>query len=234
MTNKKTPVLFVTDWGPMPAMQEDEYTRALNKVGSSIKPTAIVIMSGHWESKDILITSGDNNEIIYDYYGFPAQSYKIKYPYKGDSTLAKNIHDLLAKSKIKSELNSSRGIDHGAWVPLYRLYPDAKIPIVQISVPNIQPEKIFEIGKALTPLREQNVLIIAAGSIIHNLSLALRNDKNTAPESWAINFGDWVQDKIENKSYEELFKYEHKAVNAKKSCTNTRSLQSIILCTWRI
>ncbi len=223
MKQKKAPALFVTDWGPMPAYENDAYTTALSKIEIDLpQPTAIIIMSGHWHTNDIVqITSAQDQEIIYDYYGFSEESYKIKYPYKGDPALAHKITELLLKANIPSQQNQKRGLDHGAWVPLYRMYPKANIPIVQISVPAADPKNIYDIGKALAPLRDQNVLIIASGSLIHNLQLALRNKKEIPPEPWAIAFSDWVEQRILKKELNVLFDYRAQAPNAKKAAPTT-------------
>lgn len=154
MINKPR-VLFISHGGgPMPLLGDEghnEMIACLKEITTQIrKPSAIVVVSAHWEEKVPTITSGANPSLIYDYYGFPEESYAIKYPCSGEPALAGQIHNLLEKAGISSTLDVQRGFDHGLFVPLAIMYPDADIPCVQLSLINtLNPTEHIKIGRAL-------------------------------------------------------------------------------------
>lgn len=212
------PVAFVSDFGPMPAFEEDDYTEALGSLGQKLpKPKGIVVMSGHWDTEDgpLEVTSSINPETIHDYSGFPREFYQKQYPCPGNPALAGEVAGCLRASGFKSQLNPRRGLDHGAWVPLSRLYPRAHVPVVQLSVPaGRESLKIFEMGKALFELRKREILILSCGALIHNLRLVHFEGKNDVPDSWASEFDQWLEPKIEAGAIEELEKYKALAPHA--------------------
>jgi aromatic ring-opening dioxygenase catalytic subunit (LigB family) len=157
------------------------------------RPAAILVISAHWEERKPTITSGALPALIYDYYGFPKESYEIEYPASGSPELADKIFNLLKSAGIDAELDGRRGFDHGLFVPLKLMYPDADIPCVQLSLLNsLQPKEHLRIGRALAALRADNVLIIGSGFSFHNLKafFAASTDetrsKNLAFEQWLI------------------------------------------------
>jgi 4,5-DOPA dioxygenase extradiol len=210
------PAIFVTDFGPFPAIEIDGYTDALSKLGRELPlPKAILIMSGHWETRGPLgVSSAKKPGVIHDYSGFPKEYYSLNYPCPGDPALAEEIVKILSVNSIDAKSDSKRSLDHGAWVPLSRLYPKANIPVVQLSVPREEPQKIYEIGRVLSVFREQQVLLVGAGALSHNLRLALVNQKNDPPDEWVISFNAWIQDKLEKGMVEELFNYRKLAPSA--------------------
>lgn len=196
--------LFISDWGPMPALEEDSYTRALGELGAALKPRAVIIVSGHWQAHGTVEVSG-KADIIYDYYGFPEQAYDIKYPLRHDDAFAGKVIAALGKAGMDAAM-ADRGIDHGAWVPLIRLFPSLDAPVVQLSLP-MEPGEAYAVGKALAPLAKEGVLIIGSGALSHNLMLALSNPKEAAPEAWAEVFNAWVLERVIRGELEELFAY---------------------------
>lgn len=160
--------------GPLPLLGDKGHQNMVNVIRevarTLAKPTAILVISAHWEESRPTITSGSSPSLIYDYYGFPKESYEIKYPALGAPELATKVFNLLAKAGIEAKLDNQRGFDHGLFVPLKIMYPDANIPCVQLSLVNsLQPEKHIQIGKALADLRKDNVLVIGSGFSFHNL-----------------------------------------------------------------
>ncbi|MFD2444407.1 DODA-type extradiol aromatic ring-opening family dioxygenase [Bacillus sp. CGMCC 1.16607] len=206
--------LFLAHGSPMNAIEDKEYTRFLENFGKTLQPKAIVLFTAHWESEVLTISSSDEPyETIYDFYGFPDELYQMKYPAKGDSKLANRIEERLTSKGIPVKKDYSRGLDHGSWTLLKRLFPQADIPVVQISVnPFLHPEKQFQIGEALRGLGKEDILIIGSGVTVHNLRIIKWGQ--TTPEEWAVRFDDWLIERIEKEDYESLFEYEKLAPNA--------------------
>jgi len=197
---KKMPAAFITDFGPMPAVETDDYTQALGRLGQSLpRPKAVLVMSGHWEADGPLgLTASAKPETIYDYSGFPQEYYKVGYPAPGDPALAREAAALLNMAGFPSRTDPDRGLDHGAWAPMSRVFPKADIPTVQITVPaGEDPKKIMAIGRALAPLRDKGVLLTGAGTLSHNLRLVHFGGKDDAPDAWAREYDSWVTDKLD-------------------------------------
>lgn len=161
---------FFMDWNPKDAW---------NKTGKFLKdlpltlsnqPKAILMISAHWMESTISLTGAQNPELIYDYHGFPAHTYDLQYPAKGDPALAQEIIETLASSQIKAKLDASRGFDHGMFIPMLMMFPKADIPVIQLSLHNnLDPQTHFNLGVALEKFRDQGVLIIGSGMSFHNM-----------------------------------------------------------------
>lgn len=207
--------LFLAHGSPMNAIEDKEYTRFLEQLGKTLKPKAIVIFTAHWESEVLTISASDATyETIYDFYGFPEELYQIQYPAKGSSQLAHQVAEKFINHGILVQEDTARGLDHGSWTLLHRLFPQADIPVVQISVnPFLSPEKQFEIGKALRGLGEEEILIIGSGVTVHNLRIIKWGQ--VIPDPWAVEFDDWLIEKIGHEDVDSLFHYEKLAPHAK-------------------
>lgn len=206
----RMPVVFISDFGPMPAVEDDDYTESLGALGKLLpRPKGILVMSGHWEAEGMMAaTAAAKPETIHDYSGFPAEYYKVEYPAPGDPALAREAVALLSKAGFAAREDLERGRDHGAWAPLSRLFPDADIPTVQLTVPaGEDPRRILEMGKALAPLREKGVLLLASGNLIHNLRRIRFGDKFGAPDAWAAEFDAWLERRLNEGKVEELVDY---------------------------
>ncbi len=191
-------VLFIPHGGgPLPLLGDKGHQNMidfLKRVTPTLgQPSSILIISAHWEEDKATITSGKNPSLIYDYYGFPDEAYEVEYPAPGDPVLADKIYNLLQDSGIETRLDDQRGFDHGLFVPLKIMFPDATIPCVQLSlVSTLDPETHIKIGKALTDLRKEKILIIGSGFSFHNLkaffsqSTGAPDTKNEAFEHWLI------------------------------------------------
>jgi len=203
--------LFLAHGSPMMALENNEYTTFLNTLGNSMSPKAIVIFTAHWDDKILTISSSDSvYNTMYDFYGFPKELYKIKYEAKGCSLIASEIEDKLKKQGIEVKKDLTRGLDHGAWTLLKHLYPNANIPVIQISINSrLSIENQVKIGNALKNIGEEDILIIGSGNTVHNLRLV--NFEQTSVDSWAHEFDDWLIDKIKNKDLNSLFNYRNLA-----------------------
>ena len=175
MNTPLSPVLFIPHGGgPLPLLGDNshrpliDFLQAITKTLS--QPDAIILVSAHWEAAKATITSHPTPSLIYDYYGFPPESYQIRYPAPGDPELADKVSGLLQQHGIDSQLDSQRGFDHGLFVPLKLMYPAANIPCLQLSLLNsLDPAAHIKIGQALSSLRQKNILFIGSGFSFHNL-----------------------------------------------------------------
>ncbi len=210
------PSFFIAHGAPLLAIEDNEYTQFLNSLGRTLpKPKAIVLFSAHWESPVQKVSDVDEFETIYDFGGFPESLYRIKYPAKGSQEISKEIEKLFTKQGVPFEVDTKRGLDHGAWVVLKMLYPNADIPVISMSVnPNLTPEEQYKIGKSLSALREKDVLIIGSGGTVHNLRVLKMSEVNGEIDQWTIEFDDWLAQHVTNWDTESLFKYNSLAPNA--------------------
>ncbi|HEY9279985.1 MAG TPA: class III extradiol ring-cleavage dioxygenase [Eoetvoesiella sp.] len=175
----KMPVYFISHGGgPWPFMPEalqsnQALAASLRDIPTQIgqRPSAIVMVSAHWETPDAFkVMTHPHPPMLYDYYGFPENTYQLQYPAPGSPALARRITQLLQTAQLPTEPDHNRGYDHGAFVPLFVMYPDANIPVVQVSILNhYSPEAHMALGRALAPLRDENILIIGSGLSYHNL-----------------------------------------------------------------
>ena len=209
--------IFVCHGGPTLAIDKNEHSNFLKELGTGIKPKAIVIFTAHWENETTTISSVNGSyDMIYDFSGFPRELYSMKYPAKDSPQLASRLQGMLEKQGIKANLDTQRGLDHGSWVILHLMYPEANIPVVQVSVnPFLSMDKQYEIGKAIRGLGEEDILVIGSGSTVHNLRAL--NWGAMEVEKWASDFDDWLIDKVEKKHLQHLFEYSELAPNAKKA-----------------
>jgi len=197
---KRAPAFFVGHGNPMNAIQDNEFTNSLSKVGRSLeKPKAILAISAHWHVPYSAISVHDKHELMYDMYGFPDKLYEVQYK-------AENSEFLISKLKSEFEYGKieNRGLDHGIWSILVHLFPKADIPITQISIDaKLSLEEHFELGKKLSALRDEGVMIVASGNVTHNLRMVNWN-KSAKPESWAVDFDNYVTNAINKRDFESL------------------------------
>ncbi|TVU36301.1 hypothetical protein EJB05_18231 [Eragrostis curvula] len=190
------------------------------RVAGDQTPRAILVVSGHWETATpaVNVIRG-TNDTIYDFYGFPKPMYQLKYPAPGAPDVALRTKELLEQAgfgPVKED--HSRGLDHGAWVPLMLMYPDANIPVCQLSVQTGRDGAYhYELGRALAPLREDGVLIVGSGSATHNLGRILRTFAPTShepPPAWAAEFDAWLRDSLVAGRHDDVKRYREKAPHA--------------------
>ncbi|MCV4261605.1 DODA-type extradiol aromatic ring-opening family dioxygenase [Pseudomonas capsici] len=210
------PSLFISHGSPMLALEPGESGPVLARLASEMPaPKAIVIVSAHWESNELIVNGNPQPETWHDFGGFPAALFAVQYPARGLPTLSAEVVELLTANGLPARIDSRRPFDHGVWVPLSLMYPQADIPVVQVSLPSRQgPALQTRVGQALSSLREQGVLIIGSGSITHNLR---KLDWNAGPESiepWAKAFRDWMIERLENDDEAALHDYRALAPHA--------------------
>ena len=184
---EKMPLLFLGHGSPMNAIEENEFVNGFRKVGSEIPtPAAILCISAHWETRGTQITAMENPPTIHDFGGFPQELYEVEYPAHGSPELAGGIKNLI--NKTAAELDYHWGLDHGAWSVIKHLYPEANIPVVQISLDYYQsPQYHYDLARDLAQLREKGILIIGSGNIVHNLGkLAWDKLNSIYGYDWAI------------------------------------------------
>lgn len=198
------PVIFIGHGSPMNAVEDNDFTKGWKEIKCSIpKPKAILVISAHWESNNSLIQANEKPATIYDFYGFPKALYEIIYESKGSIELANKTLKLVKDSL----LDEQRGYDHGVWSVLQVMYPEADIPVIQMSIDlKKSPKELFKIGEALKPLREEGVLILGSGNIVHNLRLASYNI--AGGYDWAHKFDDFIYEKIKGRDFDAIIKYE--------------------------
>lgn len=205
MDKKKMPALFIGHGSPMNAIEDNRYTRKWVEIARKIpRPAAILAISAHWYTDGSRITDAAHPKTIYDMYGFPKELYQLEYGANGAPELAH-----LTESLIKQDLriDNSWGFDHGTWSVLGRMYPEADIPVYQLSVDKkAGPDIHYQIGQDIRSLRDQGVLILGSGNVVHNL--ARISWQMEAGYPWAIEFDQYIKDKIIERSFEDVLRYE--------------------------
>lgn len=208
------PSLFISHGSPMLPLVEAPACDFLAGLGASLgeRPRALLVASAHWETARPTLNAVARNATIHDFYGFPKELYQLTYPAPGDPALAERASDLLCAAGLASELDTGRGLDHGAWAPLLLAWPDADIPVVQVSVQSrLGPAHHVELGRALAPLRAEGVLIIGSGSFTHDLR-RFRGQALDAPEPPDVQaFAEWMDTAIAEGRRCDLLTYRHKA-----------------------
>ena len=211
------PSLFVSHGSPTFALDAGGYGRALERFGEEIpRPAAIVIVSAHWEAAwPIRVGAAARPPLLYDFGGFPKALYELTYPAPGSPDLAGEVVRMLSDAGLPAEPDPTRGWDHGVWVPLRLLYPDASVPVVEVSLPLPRhPQTVLRMGAALAPLRRRGILLAGSGGLVHNLRLA-RLDRADGPiDEWARRFDDWARERIERRQKDELVRYREIAPHA--------------------
>lgn len=212
----RLPALFVSHGAPTLPLEQGPTRGFLAQLGSGFeRPKAILSISAHWETAVPAISRALQPETIHDFYGFPEALYAMRYPAPGAPELAVRAAALLAESGFTASTNEDRGLDHGAWVPLMLMYPEADIPVTQLSVQSrLGPDHHWRLGEALKPLRDEGVLIIASGSVTHNLREFGRHRYDSPPPSWVSEFNDWLHDRVLSMDRAALLEYRTLAPHA--------------------
>ncbi len=230
---KRMPVIFIGHGSPMNALQDNAFTKTLHVVAQSMEtPKAIVCISAHWQTNGTYITGSSEPEQIYDFYGFPQELYDIKYKPKGAPALAKETKRLLLGAN--AGLDMARGIDHGTWAVLKHLYPQCNVPVIQISLDAAKPSREhFAIGRLLSELRNEGVLIIGSGNIVHNLSMIDWAQFAKHSPGWALDFDRYVKDALNAGNDDKLIAYGDNRSAAYAVATNEHYLPMLYACALR-
>jgi 4,5-DOPA dioxygenase extradiol len=199
---KRMPVLFVGHGSPMNGVEDNDFSRAWAQVAQDLpRPKAILSISAHWETEGTKVTAMAHPKTIHDFYGFPPELYAMGYPAPGSLELANDVSKLVGAKK-----DQDWGLDHGTWIVLARMFPKADVPVVQLSLDaDLGPEGHFKLGQKLKSLRDQGILILGSGNIVHNL---MRMDPKGDAYDWAKGFDTVVEDRILKGQFEDLVHYE--------------------------
>jgi 4,5-DOPA dioxygenase extradiol len=202
------PAVFFGHGNPMNAIQHNAYTEAWSEIGRKIgKPKAILSISAHWYVPMSGVTISTSPRTIHDFGGFPEELFRVQYPAPGEPALAQRVQKLLAP--IAVEQDPHWGLDHGTWSVLCHVYPEADVPIVQLSIDERQsPEFHFELGRRLAPLREEGVLIVGSGNLVHNLHTYAWGRHPQAPYDWAVRFEQQAREMLLQGEHKPLIGYE--------------------------
>ena len=208
--DQKMPVLFIGHGSPMNAIEDNEFSNRWQQMGKEIPtPKAVVVISAHWLTKGTFVTAMPNPKTIHDFGGFPQALFDVQYPAPGEPELATEIQRLIANPAV--ELDHDWGLDHGTWSVVKHMYPDADIPVLQLSIDYYKPGAYhYELAKQLLALRKKGVLIIGSGNMVHNLRMVAW-DKLNEPEygfDWALEMNTIFKNKISNGFHKELIQYE--------------------------
>lgn len=196
MKSQRMPALFLGHGSPMNVLEDNRYTRCWHHLGEVLpRPKAIVVISAHWFTQGTGVTAMEKPKTIHDFGGFPQALYETHYPAPGSPELAQHLVELLAPTPVTLD-KEAWGFDHGSWGVLIKMYPDADIPMVQLSIDNTKPaEWHFEQGRKLAALRDEGVMLVASGNVVHNLRMA-RWQGESQPYPWAESFNQYVKDNL--------------------------------------
>ncbi len=204
----KLPTIFLAHGSPM-LLDDASWVAELNGWAHDLpKPKAVLMISAHWLEAPITFGATRTVPLTYDFYGFPDRYYQVTYPAPGAPELAKRVSELLGPTGPLAL--GDRGLDHGAYVPMVAMYPKADIPVLQISMPSLNPPELFEIGQLLAPLRDEGVLIVGSGFLSHNLRLIDWSGKSPVP-AWAKEFDHWTEDVFRRRDVDALMNYRTRA-----------------------
>lgn len=213
----RIPAWFVAHGSPMLAIEDNGFTATLAKLGRSVPaPDAIVIVSAHWQTQGgVRVTSSSKPETIHDFGGFDPILYTLTYAAPGNPKLARDIAEMIGAAGFAAATDSARGLDHGAWVPLRWAFPDAAVPVVQVSLPfGAAPPSLLRLGAAMRPLRERGVLLIGSGGVVHNLRLVDLGNEEATTLPWAHEFDRWIRDALASRDIAAVAAYRERAPHA--------------------
>jgi len=215
----RLPTLFISHGSPMNGIEDTPSSRMWASLGREIpKPRAVLVASAHWETSVPMLSGSAKPETIHDFGGFPDALFQVRYPARGAPELAAHAVELLKRAGITAGVNGCRGLDHGAWVPLKWMYPDADVPVVEISLqPELGTARHVELGRALAPLAEEEILVVGSGHATHNLRDWMANPRRREPLRYAQVFADWLHERLEAADTDALIAYREQAPEAARA-----------------
>ena len=227
----RSPAVFLAHGAPLSALGGDEHAAALREFGEKHQQAkGILVISAHWQvSKPVRLTAWDRMPLLYDFGGFPDELYRIEYPAPGDPGLAARAAGVLRAEGQAVAFDTTRGLDHGAWVPLRLAWPEATLPVIEMSMPFLEPPDLFQLGRALRPLRDDGVLVVGSGGIVHNLSRVRLADKNAPVDPWAAEFDGWVAERVAARNLDQLFAYRRQGPHARLSVPTTEHFDPLFV-----
>lgn len=210
----RMPTLYLSHGAP-PLADDPVWSRQLADWSAELpRPESILMVSAHWEDAPLTLGATRTVPLVYDFWGFPEKYYRVRYPAPGAPALADEVRKLLRSAGHRPHEDPARGLDHGAYVPLAEMYPDADIPVLQISMPTLDSRELFQLGRELAPLRDRGVLIVGSGFTTHNLRLADFTNSKPVP-SWSAEFDDWINRTVAARDIDAILDFLHKAPAAR-------------------
>lgn len=215
----RMPTVFVSHGAPSLLLEQGPAYAFLQSLGGLLpRPKSVVCVSAHWDTARPALTGHPAPDTVHDFYGFPAPLYDVRYACPGDAPLAAALRARLTESGLQADVHATRGLDHGAWVPLALMYPAADIPVIQLSVQSGDDAgHHLKLGRALQPLRDEGVLILASGGATHNLREAGRYALDAPPPAYASEFDAWLYQSIQTANEAALLDYTHAAPHAARN-----------------
>ena len=212
------PSLFVSHGAPTFAIEPGQAGPLLRQLGERLpRPQAVLVLSPHWITRGVRVAFADKPETIHDFGGFPDALYGIQYPAPGSRAVAQRALDLLNTAGWEAEADASRGLDHGAWVPVRHLYPAADVPVVQVSMPHtLDAAGALHLGRTLAPLAGEGVLVVGSGSITHNL-YEFGQQRDAAGAAYAVEFTDWARQAVRSHDEDAAVHYLERAPHARRA-----------------
>ena len=223
------PALFVGHGSPMNTLEDNRFTAAWRRIGQALpRPAAVLVVSAHWYLRGTAVTAMDAPRTIHDFQGFPQELFAFRYPAPGSPALAARVRELLQPLEVAAD--HSWGIDHGAWSVLAHLFPAADIPVVQLGIDRTRPARFhFETGERLAALRDEGVLILGSGNVVHNLGM-LRWDATEAAYDWAQRFEQAVKDRLLQRGHEALVAWERLDAQARLAVPTPEHYLPLLYC----
>jgi 4,5-DOPA dioxygenase extradiol len=208
------PAIFLAHGSPVLLTDTFWMDELATWAGALPRPRAVLMLSAHWLDRPVTLGATTTVPLVYDFYGFPDAFYKTRYPAPGAPALATRVRELVGPGQTTDE--PKRGLDHGAYVPLVAMYPDADVPVLQASLPTLEPKELLAMGRALAPLRDEGVLIVGSGFLTHNLR-RMSFDPGAPTPPWASEFDAWTGDVLARKDVDALLDYRQKAPGVRES-----------------
>jgi 4,5-DOPA dioxygenase extradiol len=227
----RLPVLFTAHGSPMNALGTSRFAASLRAWGVAWpKPAAILCVSAHREESPLSLTAGEHPATVHDFFGFPRELYDLRYPAPGSPAVAGRAAALLAAEGLPARLDTAAGFDHGAWAPLLVALPGATVPVVQLSLPaRSHLDTCAAMGRALAPLREEGILLLGSGNLVHNLREADLSAVDLPVEAWAAEFDAWVATRISDGDVASLASFEG-APNARRAHPTLEHYAPVVVC----
>ncbi|MPZ51430.1 MAG: dioxygenase [Acidimicrobiia bacterium] len=206
------PVIYLSHGAP-PLADDPVWTRQLSDwAGAMQKPSSVLMVSAHWEEDPLTVSAVTTVPLYYDFFGFAQRYYQVQYPAPGAPALADQVAQLLHDPAHPVQRDPERGLDHGAYVPLVEMYPEADVPVLQISMPTLDPKALFDVGRKLAPLRDQGVLIVGSGFSTHNLrEMNWHLPHDSHPPTWSSEFDDWLDRSLAARDVDSIIDFQNAA-----------------------
>ena len=209
------PVIFIAHGSPL-LLDDAGWVAELKTWARAMpRPRSVLMLSAHWQLQPVTLGATRTVPLVYDFYGFPEKYYRVTYPAPGAPALAARVWEILGETQPVAQA-PDRGLDHGAYVPLVAMYPDADVPVLQVSLPTMDAHTLFALGRALAPLRREGVLIVGSGFLTHNLR-ALDLRPSPATPAWAAEFDAWSADVITRRDVDALLDYRNRAPGVRQA-----------------